>query len=187
MRPNGRLYRRLVVRLLSVRLLLSGFNPGRGMKKFVSLMFFVALLILGEQGARACTCVTSGEVAGGIDLKRWLKEFDGAMFTGHVAGIERVTVNIDEGLSIPELKVTFKVERFWKGVDTAEVAIYTGVDGAACGVRYVEGERYFVIAHRLRGGLHTDICTSPEKYSDVEAYSKELGGGNKPKARRRRV
>ena len=157
------------------------------MKKVILLICFMTLFSFSEQVGRACTCVTSSEAVGGFSLMRWLKEFDGAMFTGRVTKIERVLVKMDEEVSIPELKVTFEVERFWKGVKNVEVAIYTGVDGAACGVRYVEGERYFVIAQKLRGGLHTDICTSPEKYSDVEAYVKELGEGKKPKAQKRGI
>ena len=157
------------------------------MKKVILLICFMTLFSVSEQGVRACTCVTSSEVVGGFNLKRWLKEFDGAMFTGRVTKIERVMVKMDEEVSIPEFKVTFEVKRFWKGVKNVEVVIYTGVDGAACGVRYVEGEKYFVIAQRLRGGLHTDICTSPEKYSDVEAYIKKLGEGKKPKAQKRAI
>ena len=157
------------------------------MKKVTLLMCFMTLLGFSEQVARACTCVTSSEVVGDGDLKQWLKEFDGAMFTGRVNKIERVTVKIDEEVSISELKVTLEVERFWKGIKNVEVEIHTGVDGAACGVSYVEGERYFVIAQRLRNELHTDICTSPKKYSDVEAYIKKLGGGKKPKALEHRI
>ena len=151
------------------------------MKKVILLMCFATMLGFCERVAHACTCVTSNEVVEGFDFKRWLEEFDGAMFTGRVDKIERVLVKIDEEVSIPELKVTFEVERFWKGVENVEVAIHTGVDGAACGVGYVEGERYFVIARKSGDGLHTDICTSPKKYSDVEAYIKELGEGKKPK------
>ena len=74
-------------------------------------------------------------------------------------------------------KVTFAVESYWKGVETAEVIIYTGRDSAACGVSYVEGQKYFVVASRSGGKFWTDLC-SWIGYSNTEkAYLKGLGKG----------
>jgi hypothetical protein len=149
----------------------------------------LALFGCGEGVARACTCI-EGEVEGGFSdegFRTWFnREFRGALFTGRVAKIERVR----EGTGSPPeelFKVTFAVERYWKGVAGAEAIIYTGLNGAACGVRYVEGELYLVYAQESGGRLRTNWCSAPKQYSQVGDFIKVLGQGKEPKARRRRA
>jgi hypothetical protein len=64
-------------------------------------------------------------------------------------------------------RVTVKVEKYWLGVKTPEMSIYTGIGGGDCGVPYVKGKRYFFGASRghASGLLETDIC-SPSAVTD---------------------
>ena len=155
------------------------------MKKVLVLSVFVTLITLSSETVNACTCVTSSEAVKGFSLKRWLKEFDGAMFTGRVSGVETVKLKLGQELSADFLKVTFQVDQYWKGVKGVEAVVYTGAGCCDCGVHYVQGERYFVIADLIEGNLRTNICTSPKSYSDVDGYIKELGRGKRPKAEKR--
>ena len=155
------------------------------MKKVLVLSVFVTLITLSPETVNGCTCVTSGEAVKGSSLKRWLKEFDGAMFTGRVKEIETVKLKLDQDLAVDFLRVTFQVDKYWKGVKGAEAVVYTGAGCCDCGVHYVQGERYFVIADLIEGNSRTNICTSPKSYSDVDGYIKELGRGKTPKAEKR--
>ena len=147
------------------------------MKKLILASWLLILVTFSGQFAYACRCPEipingSGEYS----LKEWLDEFDGAMFTGRVVKI--IKVKADDEWDTPELRVTFRVDRFWKGVKAAETVIYTSA--GTCGVRYVRGRKYFVIADNFEGRLRTDICTSPKSYDEVYDYIKELGEGKKP-------
>ncbi len=84
------------------------------MKKITLLIFSIALLGFHGQVAQACSCLeTKSDKNEKVDYKRWLRAFDGAVFTGQVVKIERIESNY-------QLKVTFKVERYWKGVEGEE-------------------------------------------------------------------
>jgi len=96
-----------------------------------------------------------------------------------------VRLKVDQELASDSLRVTFQVDKYWKGVNNTEAVVYTGAGCCDCGVHYVEGENYFVIAHRTDGYLRTNICTSHENYRDVDLYIKELGRGKTPKAQKR--
>ena len=142
------------------------------MKKAI-LLCFVALLGFGGQNVYACSC-SEVKTEKKVSYKRWLKEFDGAVFTGRVVMIEKIAARY-------ELKVTFEVERFWKGVETPKMIIYTAIDGAACGVTYVEGENYLVIANRSGDKLYTDLCSWLWYSKNEKAFMKGLGRGKGPK------
>lgn len=145
------------------------------MKKIFVLVFSMALLNFYGQAAYGCSCFeVESDKKQKVDYKRWLKDFDGAVFRGQVVEIKRIESNY-------QLEVRFKVERYWKDVKGEEVIIYTAMNGAACGVNYVEGEKYFVIANRSGGKLHTDLCSWLGYSKNEKAYLKGLGKGKSPK------
>ena len=146
-------------------------------RKIVLLSLFIALLIASPQAAFGCSCreVESNKRAR-VSYKRWLKDFNGAVFTGRVLKAEKIEARY-------ERKVTFEVERYWKGVEGAEVVIHTAMDGAACGAPFVEGERYFVIAGATGGRLDTDLCSYLGYTKNKAAYLKGLGKGKTPPKR----
>ena len=80
------------------------------------------------------------------------------------------------------LKVTFAVERFWKGVKTGRVSIYTAAQTALCGVPFEVNKKYLVIAAAGDDGrLNVGLCPWLEKEQNEAAYRARLGRGKKPK------
>jgi hypothetical protein len=144
------------------------------MKKIVLLVFSIALLSFFEQAAYGCSCV---EVESGkkqrVNYKELLEDFKGAVFLGQVMKIEKIEAEY-------KLRVTFEVEKYWKGVETAEAVIYTAMDGASCGVTFVEGKKYFVIANRAEDRFHIDLCSWLGYSKHEKAYLKALGKGKSP-------
>jgi len=144
------------------------------MKKILLLIFSVALLSFCEQVAYGCSCVeVEPNKKQRVNYKQLVQDFDGAIFVGKVVKIEKIEATY-------RLKVTFEVEKYWKGVEVAKAVIYTAMDEAACGVTYVEGKNYFVIANRSENGLQTDLCSWVGYRRHEKAYLKALGKGKSP-------
>jgi len=144
------------------------------MKKLVLLISSIALLGVFGQAVYGCSCrEVETDKKQRVNYKKWLKGFDGAVFVGQVAKIEQAE-------SRHQVKVTFEVEKYWKGVEATEVSIHTARDSAACGVGYVEGKKYFVIANRHESKFHIDLCSWLGYSKNEKAYLKGLGKGKKP-------
>ncbi len=143
------------------------------MKKIVLLVFSIALLGVVGQATYGCSCREAEGKRQRVNYKKWLKNFDGAVFVGQVVRIEKNEARY-------EVKVTFEVEKYWKGVETSQASIYTAMDGAACGVNYVEGQNYFVIANRSERKFYTDLCSWLGYRKNEKAYLKGLGRGKNP-------
>jgi Tissue inhibitor of metalloproteinase len=145
------------------------------MKKIIWLVCSIVLIGFLGRAAYGCSCrEVAPDKKQGINYKKWLKNFNGAVFVGQV-------VKIEEAEARNQLKVTFKVERHWKGVKTTEAIIYTGLNDAACGVTYSEGKKYFVVADLYEGKLHTNLCSWLGYSKNEKAYLKGLGKGKSPR------
>ena len=148
------------------------------MKKLVLMVLVLALFTLAGRSVSACSC---GDVKGPIvfkdnapapdseAVKKWrLEQTDFAFFIGSVVKIEKVKVkSAGSDDRVPMKRVTVRVEKYWLGVKTPEIVIYTSVGGGDCGVPYVKGKQYFFGASRghASGLLETDIC-SPSAVTD---------------------
>ncbi|MCZ2257321.1 hypothetical protein [Sporosarcina sp. G11-34] len=60
--------------------------------------------------------------------------------------------------------IHFKVGEIWKGVDSANVSVFTGNDSASCGIDFTVRKEYLVYAHTLD---FTRINTNDGKLSCV--------------------
>lgn len=149
------------------------------MKRIVPLIYCLALIAVSAQAASACSCIESqpDKKAAAVNYKRWLKTFDGAVFTGRVVKIEKLEASY-------QLKVTFETERYWKGVQNTEAVIYTALDTAACGVPYTEGETYFVVARNTDRGLQTDLCSNLQYTKEKKTMLRKLGRGKTTQAQK---
>ena len=144
------------------------------------MVWLIGLFTLAGQAVYACTC---GEIKGTIvlndnapkpdpeEVRKWrIEQTEFALFIGSVVKIEKVKVRRSEGFDdrSPMKRVTVRVEKYWLGVKTPEMIIYTGVGGGDCGVPYVRGKQYFFMASRDRVSqlLETNIC-SPTKVNDT--------------------
>jgi hypothetical protein len=117
----------------------------------------------------ACSCAPPPEPKKALEQAK-------AVFLGEVTKIEEDGQN---------RTVTVKVERWWKGGDTAEVTVSTAKDGAACGYGFQKGMKYLVYA---TGGekdkpLRASLCsrTRPSEAAEKAGDFKELGEGAAPK------
>jgi hypothetical protein len=112
--------------------------------------------------------------------KFWLEQFPGLVFRGQVIKIEEVELKESQG---PQelLKVTFRVERYWRGATNSVAVIYTNAGCCACGINYKKGGRYFVNAVSLNGLPVTNICGALTK-DEVDEFVKIMGEGQVPGA-----
>jgi hypothetical protein len=155
-------------------------------KNIVLTLMLMALYCVETQKAQACTCarvVVDGPtdpaaieamIAG---TRKMYETRGGAIFIGEVLKVEKVKVRA-YGLSRPWpfKKVTVRVERYWVGVHSPEVIIYTGIGGGDCGVPYVKGKKYLFDADNLEGRLQTGICTQKEIGDPVTSWYDKVFG-----------
>ena len=142
------------------------------MKKLILMVLIMVFFTLAERAAYACSC---SEVKGSIvikdsapapdseAIKKWrLEQTEFAFFIGSVVKIEKVRVkSAGSDDRLPMKRVTVRVEKYWLGVKTPEIVIYTGIGSGDCGVPYVKGKQYFFGASRVHasGFLETGICS----------------------------
>lgn len=120
------------------------------MKRKVKLSFTAIPLLLAfwftsfvfSEPAFACECRRRNEFRREFERSK-------AVFVGEVIEVDK---------SRPDAVVTFKVEKMWKGIKAARIAVRTDNRGKACGYVFSPGERYLVYAYD-EGVLRTSICT----------------------------
>jgi hypothetical protein len=129
----------------------------------------VLILFSGPNLVWACSCVDRPSATTGF-------QESAAVFTGNVTEITdkggrtgAVRLGILDrirswfGLPFDEdkyygNKVSFKVNRSWKGVATTETEVHTGYGGGDCGVRFIVGAEYLVYAYAWNDRLETSVC-----------------------------
>ena len=149
------------------------------MRTLFLLAGFVALFSVGERTIYACSCYvpSSSEVESMTDVEfsRQFLTDDGAAFIGRVVKKSRAMSS-----SGGSWKVTFEVEKYWKG-GSKRVTVYTATNEAACGVNYKVGQKHLVIASRHKGDLQSSLCAHLSATRNKAALLKRLGHGEKPK------
>jgi hypothetical protein len=107
-------------------------------------------------------------------LEAW--ERSAAVFSGKVTAIR------DYGEK--KVRVTFEVDRSWKGPAEHEMSVYTARDdaygflkyGISCGVDFAEGQDYLVYAHTEKlSPLQVDKCLRTRPLGDAAADIQALG------------
>ena len=159
-------------------------------RKPLWLFMLSIILIVGAQSSYACTCDGSSmmmklqliEGRFNTPSKGWLDGYSGAVFTGQVVNIKKVKFKLSTGDIWHNYQVTFKVDRYWKDIDSSDVIVYTGVGGGDCGIRFRKGESYIVFAEMIEGRLQTGICTltSQYRYAANIIRGLDLGAGRQP-------
>jgi hypothetical protein len=95
-----------------------------------------------------------------------------AVFVGEVIG------TTCQDASCPNNKITFKVEKYWKGVIGQQVTVLSAPPVCCnCGLKVNEGDKVLVYAYKTGNGeLETSLCSSiriGNEFADKEL--KELG------------
>ena len=110
--------------------------------------------------AFACQCV--GVKSVGVSL-----ESSAAVFAGRVKKIYGT-------------RITFVVDRSWKGKVPAEIMLYTPAQSTACGYEFEGGQPYLVYAYSEgKERLATDTCTRTKRLAEAEDDLTELGEGTR--------
>ena len=133
------------------------------MKTLLFILIFYSLGLF-SQTAFACSCVTLPITeTDPVKLREaarhyYLEQFHGALFTGKVLQSEVEEKMVDFFKPIRFRKVVVEVEKFWLGIDSPKVTIFTGADGAQCGFDFEVGKEYFFAPWHRDGVLKVGIC-----------------------------
>jgi hypothetical protein len=103
------------------------------------------------------------------DYRRWLKTYDGVVFSGRVTSVEESDAFTRT--------VRFEVERQWKGVTERQVVVLTPLDGAACGLGFQPKRVYVVAARRTGSELMANLCDALV-VNEEKAFRAALGDGS---------
>jgi hypothetical protein len=145
----------------------------------LSAVALLGLLVIPDV-ASACSCADTGPKTA-ADYKRWLQTYPGVVFHGQVVRVEPGP-SLVAARDLPPLqtrKVTFTVERQWKGVRTREVVVTTPVDDGLCGVDFQKDSRYLVGVEMQGGTFHATLCSSGWLHTqDEEAFRAAVGQGS---------
>src|SRR5437660_12718751 len=104
------------------------------MKKCIRLIALIAALHFAAPITFACSCAESKVKLTKKAFHKWFDTFDGAIFVGTAESVERVQIKLDDlndatiGLTatVEKQKVVFRLKRFWKGVQSSTIIVYTG-------------------------------------------------------------
>jgi hypothetical protein len=149
------------------------------MKQLILMCWLIASFTCAGQVAYACSCQ---KITGTVvysngsalkpnpeEVKKWrLEQTDFAFFIGQVVEIEKVKMRWSRSPDErePMKRVTVRIEKYWTGVKTPEIVVYTGMGKGDCGVPYVKGKQYFFATSRVDGLLKTMACWSSDVDSD---------------------
>lgn len=103
-----------------------------------------------------------------------------AVFAGKVTAIEEPPPRTVMSSADP-VRVTFEVDRVWKGVDTPKVVVSTALSSASCGYEWFEVDReYVVFAGGAGGELQTGMCMRTQPLASAGELLAELGEASAP-------
>ena len=132
----------------------------------ICLLMFIAISLLVPFSTWACSCSPPPPPKESLKLSK-------AVFLGTVT-----TIALDKKYG---KLVTFKIIKYWKGIDKPIVSLWTAKSGASCGYGFKEGEKYLVYAYGQEDGdIRTSICTRTRPLSHAEKDLKALGPGKEP-------
>jgi hypothetical protein len=128
--------------------------------------FLTSLIVFKPITSYACSCMPAPPVE---------EEFKNvsAVFSGKV-------VDITEESGMDPIKVTFQVDRIWKGISETEVSVFTGRDSAGCGYHFEVDESYLIYATETEGKLTTGLCSLTKELSLADEDISILGEGKFP-------
>ena len=128
------------------------------------LVFLIGLASFSHTSeARACSCMKITPAEGLSSAY--------AVFIGEVTKIEPNTATKFGGIEI-----TLRVSKVWKGEVGEQVKVRTAGTSAACGYRFVKGERYLVYADRDEADpMRVSLCSRTALVANAEQDLDFLG------------
>ena len=142
------------------------------MKQLISIIALVIAIGFGSVEAIACTCDLPPLHQSQRQLVTTARKSSRAVFSGVVLRIDEADYSV---------RVTFKVDAFWKGPLPSEVIVTTGSGRGDCGYEFAVGDRYLVYAYGSDlTNLNTNICQRTALYADAAGDLKVLGKAKHP-------
>ena len=129
----------------------------------------VAVLLGVQVSGLACSCVPPPPPAEAL-------EASSAVFAGIVLDVEDHSIIEPTAVTFGDRVVTFRVLRYWKGVDSRIVQVTTSGSGASCGYPFQEGRNYLVYAHG-ESDLVVSLCSRTRRLKDAREDLDALGPG----------
>jgi hypothetical protein len=140
----------------------------------MTMLGFLALLgaltVAGPCKTGVCSC------AGPRDSPSALASAD-AVFTARVLSVRDTAVGRETERGPWQMRrVTLRVDRVWKGVESRTVVVITGMGGGDCGFPFQRGKSYLVYAHGAGdGSLGAGICGRTAELAYADADLRQLG------------
>lgn len=117
----------------------------------------------------ACTCVEPGPPARELEAAA-------AVFAGRVVDLSDVAGPTGDDDRIVGYRVTFVLEKVWKGIEEGQiVSLTTGWGDWDCGHPFRKGRRYLVYAYGDPDDLSTGICSRTARWRNAEEDRDALG------------
>lgn len=150
-----------------------------GLFKRVSLLLICGAFMLGiwsavkPESAYACSCAAPPAVSQELERKT-------AIFSGKV--IEVKPPEQKEIMSSADpIRVTFAVDRVWKGAVAEKTVVGTASSSASCGIEnFAMDAEYIVYAYGEPDMLETGICERTKLLSSASEDLAALGNGKEP-------
>ncbi|MFB5678256.1 hypothetical protein ACE3NQ_16650 [Paenibacillus terreus] len=103
-----------------------------------------------------------------------------AVFSGKAVSLKQRTALIVS--SGDPVKVTFQVNRVWKGNIGSTTVVTTAMSSESCGYEFTEGQQYLVYARndQFSGVLRTTLCDRTVLLSEAAGDLQELGPSSLP-------
>jgi len=134
------------------------------MKSRLFVLALVAgIVLISSSNVLACTC----GLGGGVPCQDfWLAD---AVFAGTVVANSTTTLEVDN-LKFARRLVQLTVDQPIRGMESAEVEVFTGLGGTDCGYDFKVGQRYLVYASRQgkEKRLFTSTCTRTRLLSEAD-------------------
>ncbi len=147
-----------------------------GKMRFLLLLVIIAsMLTIETDSAYACSCVIPGppdeELAN-----------SSAVFAGKVINLAEPFAGFGPVSSADPIKVTFQVDKVWKGSVSQTTIISTARSGASCGYTFEKGGEYIVYAYGTENDLSVSLCSRTQSLNTAEDDLAVLGAGAAPLA-----
>ncbi|MFM9282317.1 hypothetical protein [Paenibacillus jiagnxiensis] len=138
-----------------------------------AVVLLSVLMVAEPTVVYACSCA-------GPPSPSETKEWSAAVFSGKAVSLkQRNALIVSSG---DPVKVTFQVDRVWKGNIGSTTVVTTAMSSESCGFEFTEGQEYLVYARNDQefGVLHTTFCDRTALLSEAAGDVQELGPSAAP-------
>src|SRR3989344_5939889 len=143
------------------------------MRFLANCLLIGSIFIIASIFVNACSCAMLGSPEESLQVAN-------AVFSGRVVSVEMPQGFIQS--SVDPVRVTFEVDRFWKGPAFKEREIITPRSSASCGYYFNKGKSYLVYTYFDKESQeeYTGICSRTKLVDDAKEDFEVIGVGRIP-------